>query len=323
MLEYFVKRFLSMLPKLLVITLIVFFGLEMIPGDIITRSVSPEVLKQMSEAQIEALREARGLNDPAIIRYFRWLGDLLKGDFGYSMASGTPIKELIWSRLPATVELCALAVLISSAIGILLGIVSSRHKNTLIDYTNTTFAILGSSVPEFFYALCAILIFALKLKWLPVGGRSAIGEESYFAHLKYLIMPATCMALGMLAYLMRVTRNSMLDVMNKDYVKTARAKGESERKIFYKHVFRNGCTPVMITLLGRLGLIIGGSTIIETVFNYPGMGLLYTTALNSKDVNVCMIILLFIALISLVISFLTDMVTALLDPRVRFGKEGA
>ncbi len=321
MFQYFLKRLLALLPKVLIITLLVFFGLEMIPGDAVTRAFPPDQLRSLTEAQIEALRESRGLNDPAPVRYVRWLGDLLRGDMGYSTVSGNAISDVLKTRLPATVELCGLALLISSVLGILLGCTSARHKNSLIDYFNTTLGILGTSVPDFFYGMCFIMLFALRLKWLPTGGRSGVGDTGLWGNLQYLIMPAFCLAIGLIAYLMRVTRNSMLDVMSRDYVKTARAKGESERVIFYKHCFRNGCTPVLILLISRFSFLVAGTTVIETVFNYPGMGLLLITAITGKDMSVAMMILLLVSLMVLFTSFLTDMITALMDPRVRFGKE--
>ena len=160
MFQYFLKRLLALLPKVLIITVLVFFGLEMIPGDAVTRAFPPELLRNLSERQIDALREARGLNDPAPVRYVRWLGDLAKGEMGYSSVSGNSIRDILKTRLPATVELCSLALLISSVLGILQGCFSARNKNTLIDYVNTTLGILGTSVPDFFMA-CALLCFSL------------------------------------------------------------------------------------------------------------------------------------------------------------------
>ena len=223
----------------------------------------------MSEAQLEQMREEKGLNDPLPVQYFRWLGGLLQGDFGYSLQSGAPIKDLIVSRFPATLELALSAVVIGSALAILMGCISALFKNTPLDYTNTVLGLIGSSVPDFFFAMGFILIFSIKLGWLPTGGRMAVGKEAFFDRIEYMILPVLCMALAMIPYLMRLTRNSMLDVMNKDYVKTARAKGLSEPAIFVKHVFRNGCTPVIICLIGRLNMLVAGSMVIETVFSYP------------------------------------------------------
>ena len=311
-----------MLPKLLIITALIFFGMELIPGDALTRTVDPELLKNLSLEQIEELREAKGLNDPAVIRYFRWLGGLFKGDLGYSTTSGTAVSKLIAARLPATIELCSVAALLAAIFGIFLGCQSARHKNTLIDYGNTVLGLVGTSVPEFFFGMCFIMLFSLQLHWLPSGGRMTVGKEAFFDRIEYMIMPASCMAISLTAYLMRLTRNALLDVMNKDYVKTARAKGEKESVIFIRHVFRNGCTPVVLLLILRLSLLVSGSTIIETVFNYQGMGLLLVTSVTGKDLPVAMATLLLCSVMVLVTSFLGDIAIAMLDPRVRFGKEG-
>ena len=149
-----------------------------------------------------------------------------------------------------------------------------------------------------------------------------MGQTGFFQRINHMIMPAFCLAIALIAYLMRLTRNSMLDVINKDYVKTARAKGAGETTIFYKHCFRNGCTPVLIVLISRLSMLISGTAVIETIFNYPGMGLLLITSINTKDMSVAMMILLLASVFVLITSFLTDIVTALLDPRIRFDKEG-
>lgn len=321
MLEYFVKRLLLIIPKLLVVTMLIFFGLELLPIDPLTIAMDPDTALTMTEEQLEALREEKGLNDPAPMRYLRWLGNLLKGDFGYSLSTGIPIRELIASRFPATLELCLVATLLSSVFGILLGCLSSRFKNTPIDYSNTVVGLVGTSVPGFFFAMCFILLFSIKLKWLPPGGRMTAGKTEFFDRIEYMVLPTICMAITHIAGLMRLTRNSMLDVINKDYVKTARAKGEGETGIFLKHCFRNGCTPVVLSLLGRLSVLVSGTTVIETVFNYPGMGLLMINSITANDMPVAMIILLLCAVMVMLISFFGDIAIALLDPRVRFGKE--
>jgi len=166
-----------------------------------------------------------------------------------------------------------------------------------------------------------ILVFSIQLKWLPTGGRMTAGKTAFFDRIEYMVLPTVCLAITHIAGLMRLTRNSMLDVINKDYVKTARAKGESETGIFVKHIFRNGCTPVVLSLLGRLSVLVSGTTVIETVFNYPGMGLLLIDSITNNDMPVAMFIMLLSAIMVLIISFFGDIAIALLDPRVRFGKE--
>jgi len=322
MLEYFIKRFLLIIPKLLLVTVLIFFGLELLPIDPLTITMDPDALEHLNQEQLEALREEKGLNDPAPERYIRWLSNIVRGDFGYSITTGAPIADLVAVRFPATMELCIGALLISSVLGVLLGCLSARFKNTPLDYTNTVFGLIGHSVPGFFFALCFIMLFALKLRWLPIGGRMTVGKTEFFDRIEYLVLPTVCLSISLISYIMRLTRNSMLDVINKDYVKTARAKGESETKIFVKHVFRNGCTPVVLALIGRISLLVSGTTIIETVFSCPGMGLLLVDSITRNDMPVAMISLLLCAVMVMITSFLGYVAIALLDPRVRFGKEG-
>jgi len=321
MLQYFIKRFLVLLPKLLVITLLVFFAMELMPGDVLTRTIDPETMAGLTEEQLDALREAKGLNDPAIFRYFRWLGGLFSGDFGYSLTSGTAVGVLLAQRLPSTLLLAAAGLLISTIIGIGFGFASAIKKNSPIDYTCSVMGMVGISVPQFFFCMLFVLVFAVQLAWLPAGGRVDAENPSTWGYIEHLIMPSICLAIGLVATLMRYTRSSMLDVMGRDFIKTARAKGLKEAVIYTRHCFRNGCAPVIILLIGRLGILISGTTIVETVFSYPGMGTLFLGSLGTKDTTVCMTILMLTSVTVLVTTFITDIVLAFLDPRIRFGKE--
>lgn len=321
MFKYFLKRLLVMIPKLLLITIVVFFAMELMPGDAVTRTIDPELMSELQPQQIEALKEAKGLNDPAYLRYFRWLFGLFQGDFGYSLTSGSSIANLIAIRLPATLELAVFGLTISTVFGILLGFVTSIRKNTPLDYTCTTLGMLGISIPEFFFAMLFILLFSIQLKWLPTGGRFELEDPSIWGHLKHMVLPSVSLAIALIATLMRYTRSCMLDVMGKDYIKTARAKGLRETTVYIKHCFRNGCAPVMILLIGRLGMLISGTTIIETIYNYPGMGSMFLSAVSTADTPVAMMILLLTSTTALICTFLADIVLAALDPRVRFGEE--
>ena len=206
MLKYFSFRLLSLLPKLLIISIIIFIGIQFIPGDAITRTISPEQYANLSPEQLDELRTKLGLNDSVFIQYFRWLFNIFKGDFGYSMVSGGNIAQIIGQRLPATLELAGLGLMIAMIFGLLLGFISALKKNTIIDYTNTTFGMIGLSIPEFFLGLCAILFFSINLEWFPVGGRMELGKEAFFDRIQFLILPATCLGFTYIATLMRFTR---------------------------------------------------------------------------------------------------------------------
>lgn len=314
MLKYTLRKLGALIPKMLVISLILFLGLEALPGDPITRSIPVEVLEEMTEAQIEILRENAGLNDPVMIRYFRWIGDLLTGDFGYSQVTGQNISEVLATRMPYTMELCIYGLTFATIFGIVLGFISAVMKRTPIDYAINTFSVLGVSVPEFFVAICLVMVFALKLGWLPTGGRM---DPDGGSRIPYMILPIASMAIQYSSTLVRYVRNTMLEVMDKEYIKTARSKGMREVIVYLKHAFRNAMIPVMITIVMRLPMLIGGFVVIEQVFNYAGVGVVQLEAINQGDLPVAMIILMLSGMLTMVASTLADLFTALLDPRVR------
>lgn len=318
MLKYFIKRLLTIIPMLLVLSVIVFFALELTPTDPINYLIPIDQIGD--SANIEALREELGLNDPAIIRYLRWLGNCLQGNFGNSIVEGVPISKLIMMKLPATFELAFCALFISTLLGIGIGVLCAIKQNTFVDYLGSIIGIVGISIPQFFFGIVLIQIFSVNLQWLPIGGRIMYGMAGFWDRLPNLILPATTMAISMTAALLRYTRNSMLDVLNKDYIKTARSKGIPEWKVYIKHAFRNALTPVMTILLFRLPMLIGGSVVIESVFAWPGIGSIILKAVSSNDYPLILITTLMVAAVMLFASFLVDIVTAMLDPRVRLDR---
>ena len=321
MLQYFIKRLLAIIPKLLIITIIIFVGLDLIPGDALSRSMDPTYYAKLNEEQREEMRGNMGLNDPFVVRYFRWIKNIAKGDFGYSYITGASVNSMLAKRVPATLELALLGLTYATIFGILFGFIAAIRKNKPVDYAMTTVGMMGISVPDFFFGMTFILVFAVHLGWLPTGGRTGVGEQEFFDKIKYYILPSLCMGINLTANLMRFTRNSMLDVMNKDYMKTARAKGLKESQVNIKHCLRNGSTPVMMLMLSRFAYLVAGAVVIETVFNYPGVGSLMVTAVTTTDLQVAMSILLIISIAVLFSCFLADILLALLDPRIRFDKE--
>lgn len=318
MIKYILRKLLELIPKLLVISLIIFFALQLLPGDAITRTVPPETYARMTEAQLEALRESLGLNRPVMVQYFSWLGKILTGDFGYSQSTGSNIATMLATRLPYTIELAFWGLMVANVLGILFGFLAAVKKNSVVDYACTTFSVIGISVPEFFFGLVFILYFALKLKWFPTGGRmDPASDGSFLSRLPYIVMPAVTLGISLLATLTRYTRSSMLDVLNKDYIKTARSKGLSEGVVNIKHGLRNALTPVLVLLCFRLPFLVSGTVVIETVFNYPAMGSMILEAISAGDMPVVMITTMVIAIVTLFASGLVDIITAFLDPRVR------
>ena len=315
MVKFIIKKLLQMIPMLLLISFIIFGALQLTGVDPVSYLASPDMAG--SAENLELLRERLGLNDPFIVRYFRWITDILKGDFGYSIANGGDIKTLLLNRLPATIELAAVALLLSSIIGISIGIISAIWQNSIIDYLGRFFSVLGQAIPQFFFGICLIQIFAIKLGWFPPSGRMSVGGGS---RLQHFILPVMTMTISMCSVLMRYSRNNMLGVLNSDYVKTARCKGIPEWKVYVKHAFRNAVRPVLVILCFRLPMLIGGSVVIESVFAWPGIGSVITSSVIAGDFPVVMVTTLLVAAAILTASFLVDVLTALLDPRVRLGE---
>lgn len=317
MLKYCIKKLLAMIPMLLLITFLIYLGMELTPGDAVSHMIPPDQLANVAPEQLEAIRELYGLNDPFLVRYFRWVGDLLQGNFGYSITNGVPIKQILIELFPATLELSLAALFVSSILGSLLGIVSAIRRGSLTDNLLTVTGMIGVSIPQFFFGMICILVFALNLNWLPIGGRSMPGRTDILTHLWFLCLPALVLGVSLTAGVMRYSRSSMLDTMNKDYIRTARAKGLPEWRVNLVHGFRVAITPVVVLIGFRLPMLIGGSVIIETIFQWPGIGNAFKTAVRGQNYPLVMMIALFSVLAVLLASFLVDILTAWLDPRVK------
>ena len=317
MFNYIVRKLLGMIPMLLVITFLIFVGIEMMPGDVIDFLIPMDELARMTPAEVNQVREALGLNQPMLFRYFSWLWGIVRGDLGYSMQNSVAVSNLLLDRLPATLELSIAALLISTFLGSFLGVISAIRKGKLADNVLSMAGMIGVAIPQFLFGLVCILVFGIYLKWLPVGGRFLPGNEAFFERLQYLIMPAMVLGISMTAGVMRYSRASMLDSMNRDYVKTARSKGLPEWKVNLFHGLRVAYTPVMVLIGFRLPMLIGGSLVIEQIFQWPGVGILFTDAIRSQNTPIIMSVGLFMVLIVLISSLLVDVLTAVLDPRVK------
>ena len=302
---------------LLVISFLIYLGLEMTPGDAVSYMLPPDALINIKAAELEQIREALGLNQPFIVRYFIWLGGVLQGDFGYSLASGVPIKDIVLDRLPATLELSISALILSSILGVILGTISAIKRGSLTDNFFTVFGMLGVSVPEFIFGLIALVIFSLNLRWLPVGQRLLPGYDSYWDHMPHLIMPAGVLALMMTAGVMRYARSSMLDSLNKEFIRTARSKGIPEWRVNFIHGLRVALIPIVVLIGFRFPMLIGGTVIIEQVFQWPGVGELFVFNVRSQNYPLVMMVAFLSVIAVLLASFLIDLFTAILDPRIK------
>ncbi len=317
MLAYVVRRLLTMLLMAFVLTFLIYLGMYLTPGDPLTYLISPDAMANMDPAQLQAAREAFGLTDPFIIRYVRWLGGVLIGHFGYSITSGVAITKILAIRLPATLQLSFAALLISSILGSALGLASALRKGGVTDNLLTAAGMLGVSVPQFFFGLVSLLLFAIRLSWLPIGGRIEPGQTSLIDQLRHLILPALVLGTAMTAGVMRYARASMLDTSGKDYIKTARSKGLPEWRVNLMHGFRVALAPVVVLVGFRLPMLVGGTVVIEQVFQWPGIGSEFVAAVKGQNYPLVMMIALATVLMVLFASFLIDLLTAALDPRIK------
>jgi len=314
---YIIRRLLILIPMIIVISFLIDLGIELMPGDAVSFMIGPEAAANIPIERLDEIRESLGLNDPFIVRYFRWLGGIIRGDFGYSLTSGVPISEIVFSRLSATIELAVAALIFSTVLGSILGILSALKRGGILDNVVTVAGMVGLSLPQFFFGLVAIVVFSLNLGWLPAGGRIMPGYETFFDRLPHLILPAIVLGSSLTAGVMRYSRNSMLESLNKDFIKTARSKGLPEWRINLIHGFRVAMTPVVVLVGFRLPMLVGGTVVIEEIFQWPGMGREFLAAVRGQDLPLIMMIALFTVTAVLFASFLIDILTALIDPRVR------
>ena len=302
---------------LLVASLLIFLLLEILPGD--PAAVILGVGAQ--EDTLRALRAELGLDLPAPVRYLNWLGEVLQGDLGRSYTYDTPVQELLLHRVELSLPLALLAILLSTGIAIPLGVFAASRHRKVADTGIMGFAQLGVAVPNFWFAILLILLFSVKLGWFSAGGFAG-WDAGWFPAFKSLVLPAVALALPQAAILARVTRSSVLETVQEDYIRTARAKGLSRSQALWRHAVRNALIPV-VTILGlQLSFLLAGTIIIENVFYLPGVGRLLFQAIAQRDLMVVKNLVLVLAATVVLINFLVDLLYAVLDPRLRLGFHG-
>ena len=315
--EWFVKRLgISVLLVWLVAT-IVFLAIYLVPGD------PAELLLSQGGAApdpaiVEDLRDQLGLNRPVLEQYLHSMAGLLRGDLGYSMMDGAPIAGEIATRLPRTLELIGAAALISVLVGVSTGTLAAVGAGGAFDRIASALAGLGLAVPVFVVGTLAVLVFAQSLRLVPAGGFVPFTQDPA-QHLTLLLMPAGTIAVGLSAVMFRVTRSAVLEVTVRDYVRTARAKGLSFRRILTRHILRNALIPVVTVLALNLGTLLGGTVLVEYVFNWPGLSGLLVDAVNGRDYPAVVGVVLVISILFVTLNFVVDVLYAVLDPRVRHG----
>lgn len=320
MFHYIMRRILIAIPVLLGVTIINFIIMKMAPGNPVDMLISPQIPPEA----LEAKRIELGLNAPAYIQYWNWLKMLLQGDLGYSMVTYQPVGQMIVSKLGPTLLLMGISLVAGIAIAIPLGIISATKQYSKLDYTAVTGSFLGISIPSFFLALGLIYVFSIWLKILPSSGMKSLGGGGGVGDLiLHLIMPVVVLTASVAGRNIRYVRSSMLEILGQDYLRTARAKGLIESKVINKHAMRNALIPI-ITVLGlEIPIIFGGAVVIEQIFSWPGIGQLTMTSIMSRDYSTIMGLNLMAAVIVLSANLLTDIVYALVDPRIKFNDKKA
>jgi peptide/nickel transport system permease protein len=314
---FIVRRLIQAVLIILLVTIIIFFAMRFLPGDPVLVYVSGDTLTSSSPEQIAAIRHEFGLDLPIAVQYINWLGDVLQGNLGKSIILRSSVNVEIASALPKTIYMGSIAFILSIVLGIPLGIIAAVRRGKWIDTLSTLFANLGVTAPVFWVGIIMVLIFGLYLHWLPIQGFVWPGDN-FGKSISSIVMPVACLTLYPMATIARQTRSAMLEVIRQDYIRTAMAKGLSERAIIIKHATRNGIIPV-ITLIGlNIRQIFGGQVLVEKVFNIPGMGRLSVDALFSQDYAIVQGVILVIALVVVIANLLVDLSYGWIDPRIRY-----
>ena len=311
MTAYIIRRLLQIIPVLVLVLGLVFIIFRMIPGDpaLLILGANPD------PDSLAALRHKFGHDQPLLVQYFKWLGDVLRGDLGSSRINDQSVTSLILEKIPVTFELAALAMIIGCVIGIPSGIISALKHDTWIDIGALAISLFGFSIPNYWLAILLMIAFARNLGWLPPAGYTPFNENPA-AHIRYLILPAITMGLPIAAEQMRFLRASMLDVINQDYIRTAHGKGLSGRAVVVRHTLKNALIP-FITITGlQLGSLLGGSVVIEQIFSWPGIGWLTYQSISSRDYATVQGTVLVGALGFLLMNLLVDIGYVLIDPRI-------
>ncbi|MET0610738.1 MAG: ABC transporter permease [Pseudomonas caspiana] len=312
MLMFILRRLLSSIPTLILVSLFVFTLQKLLPGDPVLAMAGEE----RDPAVMEYLRDKYRLDDPIPMQYLNWVGNVLTGDFGTSLRTEQPVTTLLASKLPVTIELAVLALLIALLIGIPTGIISAVRKGTAVDYGANVVALSGISIPHFWLGILLIMIFAVKLQWLPASGFVPMGED-FGQNLKTLVLPAFVLGAGLSGILMRHTRSAMLEVLRTDYVRTARAKGLFPRTVILKHALRNALMPIVTLTTLLFGELLGGAVLTEQVFSIPGFGKMIVDAVFNRDYAVVQGVVLCVAIGFLMLNLLADVLYRLINPRLR------
>lgn len=313
MTAYIIRRLVALLPVLLIVATVGFFLIYLTPGDPAAVMLGPDA----TEEELTALRQVMGLDKPLLVQLYRWYARVLRGDLGYSIFLQRPVLQAILERIEPTVLLTLLSLTIAVAVGVPAGVVAAVRRNTWLDQASMGVAMFGVSVPNFWLGLNLILLFSVYLGLLPVAGYVPVAT-SVSGALRTLVLPAVTLGISASALIARMTRSSMLEVLGQDFVRTARAKGNRERRVVYRHALRNAMIPTVTVIGLAMGGLLSGAIVTETVFALPGVGRLVISSVLRRDYPVVQGILMFIATIYVMVNLLIDVIYVYLDPRVKY-----
>ena len=313
---FILRRLLSAVPVMFIITFATFALMQMLPGGpLAAYENNPEI----SQADIQRLRHEMGLDRPIPIQYYAWLKNFVRGDWGYSFATKRPVLTEIWERFPNTLYLTGLSLIAALLIAIPVGIISATRQYSIFDHITTTLAYIGRSMPVYYSGLLLIIIFSIWLRWFPSGGMYTLGKEfSIVDSLRHLFLPLLSLSTLIAAKYVRFLRTSMLEVIHQDYIRTAAAKGLHKQVIIYKHAFRNAAIPLVTVVAIDLPVLFAGALFTETIYSWPGMGRLFVDSATRFDYSIVMGIVAAIAFLVVVSNLLADIVYAILDPRITY-----
>ncbi len=311
MLPFILRRLVYLIPVWIGISLVAFILANLAPGDPARLALQRELGRQPTAEETAVLREQMGLNDAAPIRYLNWLGDALTGDLGTSYRTGQPVLDSLADRFPTTLQIAGFGLLLAIAIAIPLGILAAVYRQGPIDHLSRVIALLGASMPSYWVAYLLILVLSVRLGWLPVAG-----SQTW----QHAVMPAITLGIGGSASLMRLTRSEMLETLNQDYIRTARAKGLHSRALMLRHALRNTMIPISTVLGMRFAGMLGGAVIVETIFSWPGIGKLVVDAIFDRDYPMIQGFVIFMGTAFLLINLIVDLGYGVIDPRIRLAR---
>lgn len=319
MVKYVLKRLLQTIPIIIGVSIIVFALINLQPGDPFANMMDPNVTPEIRENMLRQI----GYYDPLPVKYVKWVGRAIKGDFGYSIAYKEPVINVIQSRIGNTFILSLTSLILSTLIAIPIGVITATKENSLIDYVATIAAFIGLSIPAFFFGMLMIKVFSVDLKLLPISGMVTLGKQlntmQYVLDImKHMILPAIVLALINTASLMRYTRSSMVEIIKQDYIRTARAKGVSPRKVIYKHALKNALTSIITVISLQIPFLFSGALLTETIFVWPGVGRLNYEAVLNRDYPLIMGIVMILAVVTLTANLVADIMYAVIDPRFKY-----